>query len=259
MINRLNTLRELASTIESRRDKASGLASRARDRMKETVQSVAYTLQQTTDNQMAEWVAAIREDRATRARLESDEFQGEATIGGGRFAYPPSRPGMDTIGDTGIPEPPARPEDYANLFLYPESLIETESGGDLTAYNDLEGHGGYIGHGGRMQFGGSRLHEAAKAGVIPEMSALEYSQQPLEVQEAVEQWHFSHINRYIDRNNLDRFIGTEIAGVPITRNGIIAMAHLGGNSGARQFLESGGTYNPSDGNTYLSDYARIHQ
>lgn len=259
MINRLNTLRELANTFESSRSKTSGLASRSMERMRETTQNVAYTLRQDTDRRMAEWVAAIRENRATPAKLEFDEFQGEATIGGGRFVYPPSRPGMDTIGDTGVPEPPARPEDYANFYIYPESLIETESGGDLTAYNDIVGFGGYVGHGGRLQFGGSRLKEAADAGVIPEMSALEFSQQPLEVQEAVEQWHFRDINRYIDRKGLDRFIGTEIAGVPITRNGIIAMAHLGGSPGARRFLESDGEYNPSDGTTYLSDYARIHQ
>lgn len=259
MVDRLDRLRDLSTRVVAERARREGLGASTRSNIQATTLSITNQMRESSDRQMAEWMAAIQENRATPARLEFDEFQGEATIGGGRFAYPASRPGMDTIGDTEVPEPPARPEDYANFYIYPESLIETESGGDLTAYNDVVGFGGYVGHGGRLQFGGSRLKEAADAGVIPEMSALEFSRQPLEVQEAVEQWHFRNINRYIDRKGLDRFIGTEIAGVPITRNGIIAMAHLGGSPGARRFLESGGTYNPSDGTTYLSDYARIHQ
>ena len=37
---------------------------------------------------------------------------------------------------------------------------------------------------------------------------------------------------------------------------MIAMAHLGGKGGMKQFLETDGKYNPDDGKTKLSDYAR---
>jgi hypothetical protein len=55
-----------------------------------------------------------------------------------------------------------------------------------------------------------------------------------------------------------QFVGQTIGGVPITRDGIRAMVHLGGAEGARQTLTSGGRVNPADANgTTLLDYARL--
>ncbi|HJP08339.1 MAG TPA: hypothetical protein QF882_12895, partial [Arenicellales bacterium] len=42
---------------------------------------------------------------------------------------------------------------------------------------------------------------------------------------------------------------------PITLNGLLAVAHLGGRTGLKKFLQTNGTYNPADSNgTRLSDY-----
>ena len=115
------------------------------------------------------------------------------------------------------------------------------------------------GHGGRLQFGTGRLLDAAKAGVISNMTPQEFAQQPPEVQQQVEAWHFADIDRQAQARGLDRFIGQQIGGIPITQDAIRAMAHLGGIGGAARFLESGGQYNPADANgTSLADYARIH-
>jgi hypothetical protein len=49
--------------------------------------------------------------------------------------------------------------------------------------------------------------------------------------------------------------GKVINGVPVTREGMVNVAHLGGKGGLQKFITSGGQYNPADANgTRLSDY-----
>jgi|21_taG_2_1085346.scaffolds.fasta_scaffold85603_2 hypothetical protein len=75
------------------------------------------------------------------------------------------------------------------------------------------------------------------------------------LQDQVFDWHVNDISNYIDSNDLNSFIGKTINGIKITKQGLIAGAHLGGKYGMRQFLETGGEYNPSDKNgTKISDY-----
>lgn len=136
---------------------------------------------------------------------------------------------------------------------FPASLIRTESGGNWGALNKE-------GYGGRLQFGKSRLADAARAGIIPAgMTGAEFSKLSPAEQQKVENWHFSDIDQQAARRGLNSFIGSTINGIPITQNGIRAMAHLGGIGGAEKFLKSGGKINPADSNgTSLADYARTH-
>lgn len=136
---------------------------------------------------------------------------------------------------------------------FPMSLVQSESGGNWKALNSE-------GYGGRLQFGKDRLADAARAGVIPAgMTGAQFSQLPPEAQQAVEQWHFADIDRQAERMGLNSYIGQTVAGIPITQDGIRAMAHLGGIGGAAKFLQSGGQYNPADSNgTSLADYAARH-
>ena len=61
------------------------------------------------------------------------------------------------------------------------------------------------------------------------------------------QWHFANIDQAIDG------LGSEAAGYD--RDGLRAIAHLGGQGGMRRFVRSNGDYNPSDElGTSLSDY-----
>lgn len=142
--------------------------------------------------------------------------------------------------------------------MMPASLIRTESGGSFAAANDIEGAGGK-GHYGRGQFSIGRLNEAKAAGVIPQdMSPQDFLGNE-EAQIAVENWHVQDILDYIGTTGLDQFLGQTINGVEVTRNGMIAVAHLGGKGGLKRFLESAGKYNPSDVfGTSLSDYLRTH-
>lgn len=132
-----------------------------------------------------------------------------------------------------------------------ESLFGTESGGNFRAKNDE-------GYNGRSQFGQDRLDDYSQATGAPRLD-LETFRNNDALQEQVEQWHFSDINQFIDKSGLTEYEGKTIAGVPITRSSMIAMAHLGGKNGMKRFLETGGKYNPADSNgTSLSDYARTH-
>lgn len=142
----------------------------------------------------------------------------------------------------------AKVSNAANVY---ESLFGTESGGDFGAKNDE-------GYNGRSQFGQDRLDDWSAANGAPRIDLEEFRTNP-EFQKQVEKWHFEDINDYIDDNDLTEYEGKVINGVTITRSGMIAMAHLGGQGGMREFLETGGKYDPADSNkTNLSDYARTH-
>jgi hypothetical protein len=131
-----------------------------------------------------------------------------------------------------------------------ESLIGSESGGDWGAANDE----GYVG---RLQFGDERLADFQRD-TGTNFTKEQFRNNP-ELQQRVEQWHFTDINRRIDAGELDSFIGQEVKGIPVTRSGMLAVAHLGGFNGMRKFLESGGEYDPADSNgTRLSTYLAQH-
>lgn len=139
------------------------------------------------------------------------------------------------------------------------SLVQNESGGNWKAQNNEVGAGGQRGHFGRLQFGQARLQEAAAAGAIPQgMTPQAFMASP-EAQQSAERWHFGDIDQYIKERGLDRAIGREINGVPVTMDGMRAVAHLGGKEGLAKFMISGGRYNPTDANgTSLQDYFSLH-
>ena len=127
-------------------------------------------------------------------------------------------------------------------------LIQRESGGNFGARNKQ----GYVG---RAQFGEARLADAKRAGAIPAEATTEDFRLNPDMQEAAENWHFSDINNFIDSTGLASMEGKSINGVPVTREGMVNVAHLGGKGGLQKFISSGGRYNPADANgTRLSDY-----
>lgn len=130
-------------------------------------------------------------------------------------------------------------------------LLQRESGGDFGAMNPQ-------GYAGRAQFGAARLADAQAAGVIPEGTGPQMLVDDPRMQQEIEAWHFGDLERQADQLMASRALPTEIAGVPVTREGLVAAAHLGGAEGMRQFLETGGQYNPADANgTTLLDYLAL--
>jgi hypothetical protein len=141
----------------------------------------------------------------------------------------------------------------------PASLIQNESGGRFDARNDAVGSGGQVGHFGRAQFGLARLQDAMAAGAIPQGTTPEQFMANPQMQQAAEAWHVNDLNRQIEARGLTRFEGQTINGAPVTRQGILAGAHLGGIGGVTRYLASGGQFNPADANgTRIGDYVARH-
>jgi hypothetical protein len=154
------------------------------------------------------------------------------------------------MGASGAPAAPS---------VAPASLVQNESGGAWNAQNNEVGAGGQRGHFGRLQFGQARLAEAAAAGAIPQGTTPQAFMASPELQQRAEAWHFADIDRFIQGNGLDKTIGRSINGVPVTLDGMRAVAHLGGKDGLAKFIASGGRYNPADANgTSLMDYFSRH-
>lgn len=183
-------------------------------------------------------------------RINKQEEEGRASA---REAFAPIAEALMGRPSSADTTPP--PFETASLESgLPASLIQSESGGNFAASNNVPGSGG-TGHFGRGQFSHGRLQDAMSAGVIPQGTTPQAFMDDPQMQQAVEQWHVGDINNYIDQNNLGRFEGQSINGTPVTREGMLNVAHLGGSGGLQRFLETNGAYNPSDANgTSLSDY-----
>lgn len=133
-----------------------------------------------------------------------------------------------------------------------EAMAMSESSNRADIVNNL----GFMG---KYQFGAERLNDYKKD-TGEKFNKKTFLASP-ELQDRVFKWHENNIHSYITKNNLDSYIGQEIKGIPVTLNGLTAVAHLGGNYGMKKFLKSGGKYNPHDGRggkkgTYLTDYLK---
>ena len=129
-----------------------------------------------------------------------------------------------------------------------ERLAKSESGGNYGAQN-AEGYSG------KYQFGQERLDDYNR------VKGTKYTTDDLlkspELQESAQGWHVGDIDAFIQGEGLGKYAGQSVGGVPVTIDGMRAMAHLGGKGGMKKFLQSGGKYNPADSNgTRLSDYAQ---
>jgi hypothetical protein len=129
-----------------------------------------------------------------------------------------------------------------------EALGRSESGGRYDIVNDE-------GYSGKYQWGPDRLADYNKA--MGTNFSMEDFLADSALQENAQAWHEDDIMNYVFEKGLDRYLGKTVSGVTMTPEAMIAMGHLGGKSGMRQFIESGGEYNPSDSlGTSLRDYAR---
>ncbi|MEA3639919.1 MAG: hypothetical protein VBE63_08245 [Lamprobacter sp.] len=223
---------------------------------------VARNAYERAGREQEEEEAKRKEREAEQWRQQTaDKLQAYYQAPGGGLASP--QPAMASAGSQG-PVPAATAHAPAPLsgglaqpVGIPDSLVQNESGGNYQARNNVTGAGGLAGHFGKYQFGQARLqdYERATGEKVDPQSFLNSPEQ----QERVARWHFNDIDRYIQQNGLDQYIGQTVGGVPITQNALRSMAHLGGSAGMGRFLKTGGQYNPADTNgTRLSDYGTRH-
>lgn len=111
-------------------------------------------------------------------------------------------------------------------------LIQSESSGDSEAsYTDKKGRS-YVGHG---QFGKARLKDYMNA-TGDKFSQQQFKNSP-ELQAKVMEWHIHSIDKAISETE-----GAE----KWDRDGLRAVAHLGGTTGMKKFVKTNGKYNPKD-------------
>jgi hypothetical protein len=123
-----------------------------------------------------------------------------------------------------------------------DKLTQSESSGDSNAEITIQDGRRYVG---ALQFGDSRLQDYKKA------TGSSFTQDEFKadsaLQDKVAAWHIADIDKTIDG------LGLNTDGYD--RDGLRAVAHLGGKHGMKKFVQSAGKYNPSDElGTSLQDY-----
>jgi len=141
----------------------------------------------------------------------------------------------DTQADT------ARPDTTMdNSFM--QKMAMSESSGDPNAEIKLDDGRTFTG---LWQMGQARLSDYRKA-TGAKFTQDEFKQDE-QLQQKVADWHFTDIEAAIDG------LGSEADGYD--RDGLKAVAHLGGVGGMKKYVRTKGQYNPSDAlGTSLSDY-----
>ena len=138
-----------------------------------------------------------------------------------------------------FPEPQRMQADELSFI---KRLTQSESSGDRNAEITIKDGKRYVG---ALQFGDARLQDYKKA------TGSSFTQDEFKadnaLQDKVAAWHVADIDKTIDGLGLD----TD----GFNRDGLRAVAHLGGKGGMKKFVRTKGDYNPSDQlGTSLQDY-----
>jgi len=206
-------------------------------------------------NDIADLVAAVLDDTNPLKFVPKPKPKRSASEIAAQFynedSYPlePSKPeasqqrGFDDILQTtfeGPQQEAVSPQPNNDDFL--ARLTQSESSGNSQAEITIEDGRRFVGS---LQFGEARLADYKKA------TGKTFTQDAFKADEALQdevaQWHFKDIDKAIDA------LGDAAKGYD--RDGLRSVAHLGGSSGMKRFVRSGGDYNPSDElGTSLQDY-----
>lgn len=154
-----------------------------------------------------------------------------------------------------IDEAALRGDRATEVDLIIGSLSGTESGGNTQAHRtNLDGRS----FSGELQFGDARMAEYNKA-TGSTVTREQFRFMNSDAQAKVNRWHVNDILNVIEAEGFDNLIGTQINGVTVTRSGLVAVAHLGGIGGMKEFVRTKGAYNKQDElGTSLTDYLRKH-
>jgi len=134
----------------------------------------------------------------------------------------------------------ATPETTMDSFM--RKMAMSESSGDPNAEITLDDGRTFTG---LYQFGDARLSDYRKA-TGAKFTTQEFKEDD-QLQQKVADWHFADIQDAIDA------LGDEADSYD--RDGLMAVAHLGGVGGMKKYVRTKGQYNPQDAlGTSLSDY-----
>jgi hypothetical protein len=177
-------------------------------------------------NIVSQYLADIK-GQAPELEKEISRLSEEAPVQQAMAMGAPRRPNPQDIGD------------------FESALIQSESGGRSGVQITARSGGREQAMTGLYQFSEGRLTDYKK-NTGADFTVEEFRNNP-DLQRDVFKWHISDIDRVIDRNDLlDK---------GYDRNGLRAVAHLGGINGMIRFARTKGKYNPADKfGTSLSDY-----
>jgi len=142
-----------------------------------------------------------------------------------------------------------------DINAYEQAIKDSESGGDYSANNGIAK--------GAYQFTQSTLNYLQQKYNLPALTVFDNSTASL--QDEYFQSFVSDILDFINTNNLQQYIGFPVIGankypyqVPINIYGLVAGAHIGGETGLRSFLLYGIDHDDSPNHngtgTFISDY-----
>lgn len=137
-----------------------------------------------------------------------------------------------------------------DLNSFASKLGAAESGNDYENKNNPRAYG-------RYQFTSGRLDDLKNKYSLPEWYNVDYFDAHPSSQDLYFSYHIQDITDYIYNNSLNDFEGMAIIAhnghlAKINIYGLIAGAHLGGNTGLKNYLVN--KYDANDGNKYVSDY-----
>jgi hypothetical protein len=123
-----------------------------------------------------------------------------------------------------------------------DALGVSESGNRYGIVNDE-------GYSGKYQWGPDRLTDYNRA-TGQNLTMEDFLANP-GIQEDAQRWSEQDILK-----QLGGYVGKQVGGITLTPGALVGAAHLGGVAGARNWIESGGSYDPADSNgTSISAYA----
>ena len=141
-------------------------------------------------------------------------------------------------------EPTAGPTNSTTSITddFVSRLTMRESGGNSQAEITIKDGRRFVG---KLQFGEARLADYKKA------TGQSFTQDEFKANEALQdevaKWHFADIDKAID--------ALGVAAKSYSRDGLKAVAHLGGNAGMAKYVRTNGVFNPADElGTSLQDY-----
>lgn len=215
------------------------------------IKSSGYGIQPVVGRETGKEVLNFLQENNPTSQEFIDYFSSARLAMGGEVSGPPPMRGPDPQGigafqqyADGGPVYMSRGGE-AEMSEYRKALIMSESSGRSDVVNEE----GYMGS---TQAGDEAIIDFKKATGL-DFTDKQFLNDP-DLQMRFQDWYEQTTIDFVMDKGLDAYMGRVIKGVPITMSSLLGMAHLGGNNGMMDFLESGGRDDPNDGNTSLSDY-----
>ena len=223
----------------------------------DSLEMASYTPEVDKDSEITKLIESLitesygeENDSVTKFSPEGTGVFDNATLTDGNSAGEVVEPVVEEVSTTGDGimsslRPKARPtslNDNDDIINFIKNLTMSESSGNPDAEITIKDGRTFAG---LLQFGEKRLTDY-KMETGKKFTQKQFKKD-LILQQEVALWHIKDIDKYID--------SIKNKGIYTNRDGLRAVAHLGGKTGMRDFVKTKGKYNPKDElGTSLQDY-----